>query len=92
MLHHRNGLSRTTPKAIIPRKAAVKRTHSLGRWASRPSGGHTHIQTPARVALLQHPPKEKPPPRDLLRMRRGIFLAPNRRPPNHIGPCDNQRR
>ena len=28
---------------------------------------------------IQQPPKEKPPPRNLLRMRRSIFLVPNRR-------------
>ena len=38
-----------------------------------------HIQTSTPAAFFQHPPKEKPPPRNLRRMRRSIFLALNRR-------------
>ena len=48
-------------------KSAVSKLHFI----------RLQMATPA--AFSQQPPKETPPPRDLLWMRRGIFLAPNRR-------------
>ena len=78
MLHHPNGLSRAKHKAI-PRNAADKRAHSLGRrascpsgghtplgrWASRPSEGRTRIRATTHAAIFQQSLKEKTPPRNL---------------------------
>ena len=54
-------------------KSAVSKLHFI----------RLQMATPA--AFSQQPPKETPPPRDLLWMRRGIFLAPNRRQSHQQG-------